>query len=531
MALDNDTLTWLNLPKPLLLLAGLAIYIFSVGIYRLYFHPLAKFPGPKLAANLSQTTALTDLYCAYHDLGRGGQYIWEVEKMHKKYGPVVRIKPNSLHVNDPAFVDKLYTQSPKNRRDRHWSVFQSFMAPGSMVATADHELHRRRRAVLHPYFSMQNVRRLEPIVNDTLASLLHRMDGWADENKPWATSTAFRAATKDVIHLYAFGEGGRAQKCLDMEDCNAGFFDVLTPNRMFHLGVHALWATKAISSIPPSIIMYLMPRISVFAAFLEGLYEQIDDVREAKDLPEGKTIFHEIMRSNIPESEKETKRLGDEAMVLVMAGSETTASTLSVIMYHLLADPQLLARVKAELLTAMPDPNELPVAARLDHLSLLNAVIEESIRLYPGASFRQERMAPEEDLVLEAPGSKSFVIPAGTPIGMTAPLINRHPDLYYRPDEFIPERYLQNPNLKKSQFAFSKGGRQCLGINLAYQELQTFTAGIFRKYDVYDPTKEKQNGPTLELYQTEMSDLRLYADYATPGQRPGSKGLRVIIRR
>jgi len=236
------------------------------------------------------------------------------------------------------------------------------------------------------------------------------------------------------------------------------------------------------------------------------------------------------MRSDIPESEKETKRLGDEAMVLVTAGSDTTASTLGVIMYHLLADRELLARLKAELVTVMPDPNELPVAHKLDGLPLLNAIIEESLRLYPGASLRQDRVAPDEDIIYESPDGRTIVIPAGTPVGMTAPLINRHADIYERPDEFLPGRYLENPSLKKYQFAFSKGGRQCLGINLAHQELQTFTAGIFRKYDAYDPTKQDQGGPTLELFETTQADIKMYGDYITPGARPGSKGLRIVIR-
>ncbi|KAI1270337.1 cytochrome P450 [Xylariaceae sp. FL1019] len=482
-------------------------YIVFVCIHRLYLSPLAKFPGPRIAA-------LTTWYAAYHDIWRGGQYIWEVEEMHRKYGPVVRIRPDTLHVNDPTFVDKLYSQSPKQRRERYWTSYQSFMAPGSMISSADHDMHRRRRATLHPYFSMANVRRLEPILNDTLASLLHRMEGWAKEGKPVQIQMGFRAATKDIIHSYAFGEG-RSRKCLDMEDCNKGFFDCITPNRFSVVGVHFLWLMLMFSKLPPSVMLRLVPRIGIFAQFMEGLIGQIEEIRNAKDIPEGKTIFHEIMRSDIPESEKETMRLADEAMILVTAGSETTASTLAVIMYHLLADPALLARLKAELEVAMPDPNAMPEASKLDSLPLLNAIIEECIRLYPGASFRQDRVAPDEDLFYTSPSGETITIPKGTPIGMTAPLVNRHPDLYERPNDFLPERYLENPGLKKHQFAFSKGTRQCLGINLAYQELQTFTAGIFRKYD---------------LYETDVRDISLFADYIAPSPYPGSLGLRVVIR-
>ena len=237
-----------------------------------------------------------------------------------------------------------------------------------------------------------------------------------------------------------------------------------------------------------------------------------------------------MLQSDIPESEKQTKRLTDEAMVIVIAGSETTASTLAAIIYHVLADRRLFDRLRAELETALPDPNQLPDAAKLDSLQFMNAVIQEALRLYPGATHRQDRTAPDEDLVYRAPDGHEFIIPAGTCCGMTAPLINRHPDVYERPDEFLPDRYLGNPGLLKYQMSFSKGTRQCIGINLAYQELQAFTAGIFRKYGLYDPTRKEQCGQTLELYETRKEDVAMYADYITPGLYPGSHGLRLIVR-
>lgn len=498
----------------------LVLYCIGTAIYRLYLSPLAKIPGPKLAA-------LTPWYNAYYDLVLGGQYVWRVEEMHRQYGPIVRPRPDTVHVNDPAFVDKLYSQSPKLRRERHKTILQTLQAPGSILATQDHDMHRRRRAALNPYFSHQNVRRLVPVINDTLLNLLRRMDGWAKEEQPVHMNTAYRGATKDVIQEYCFGGG---QKCLDMEDCNAAFFDVITPQRVCHLGTHVYWLAYLMANLPPSLMTVLLPRVGVFANFMINLAEEIKVVQQAKELPEGRTIFHEILRSDIPESEKGTSRLTDEAMVLVVAGSETTASTLAAITYHMLSEPESLARLKAELKTVMPTSTELPDAAKLDGLPYLNAVIQEALRLYPGATHRQDRIAPDEDLVYESPDGKQYVMPAGTGIGMTAPLINRHPDLYQNPEEFQPQRYIDDPYLSKHLFSFSKGTRQCIGINLAYQELQSFTAGIFRKYDLYDPTKKEQGGPTLELYQTKREDVAMDADYITPAQVPGSHGLRIRIR-
>lgn len=133
---------------------------------------------------------------------------------------------NGTNSNDPAFIDKLYSQSPKLRRERPETVLRLVQAPGSIIATKDHDLHRNRRAALNPFFSQQNVRRLEPMINDTLTNLLRRMDGWARAGAPVNMNRPIRAATKGIIQAYALGDG---DKCLDMEDCNAAFFDVMTP--------------------------------------------------------------------------------------------------------------------------------------------------------------------------------------------------------------------------------------------------------------------------------------------------------------
>jgi cytochrome P450 len=482
---------------------------------------LAKIPGPKLAA-------LTPWYNAYYDLVKGGQYVWRVEEMHRQYGPIIRPRPDTVHVNDPAFVDKLYTQSPKLRRERYKTVLNTLHAPGSILATQDHDMHRRRRAALNPYFSHQNVRKLVPVINDTVSNLLRRMDGWAREGSPVQMNTVFRGATMDVIQEYCFGGG---QKCLDMEDCNAAFFEVITPQRVCHLGTHVHWLAALLANLPPALMKVLLPRVGVFADFINNLAEEIKTIKQAKELPEGRTIFHEILQSDIPEPEKEVRRLTDEAMILVVAGSESTASTLVAITYHMLSEPESLARLKAELQSVMPTATEFPAdPAALDGLPYLNAVIQEAIRLYPGATHRQDRVAPDEDLVYESPDGKHFIIPAGTGVGMTAPHLNRHPDLYKDPESFLPQRYIDDPYLSKHLFSFSKGTRRCIGINLAYQELQSFTAAIFRKYDLYDPTKKEQGGPTLELYQTKREDVAIDADYIMPAYRPGSAGLRIRIR-
>lgn len=183
-------------------------------------------------------------------------------------------------------------------------------------------------------------------------------------------------------------------------------------------------------------------------------------------------------------------------------------------------------------------------------LRVQNAVIQEGIRLHPGVSIRQDRVAPDQDLFYQSPSGKNYVIPAGvsyadpspankytdttttpkTAVGMTAPLLNRLENLYPSPHSFSPERYLSNPGLTRYQLAFSKGTRQCIGMNLAYTELQCIIAGIFRRYDVYNSSKERQSGPTLELFQTGREDVDMACDFVTTAPKPGSSGVKLVVR-
>jgi cytochrome P450 len=255
-----------------------------------------------------------------------------------------------------------------------------------------------------------------------------------------------------------------------------------------------------------------------------------------------RSIFHEILSSDIPDSEKEDKRVAQEAGVLLIAGTDTLAATLAAILYEVLADRDLLNRLRKELIRAIPEADTAIDPSKLDNLPLLNAIILEGLRMHPGVVLRQDRVCPDETLVYTYPSSSSsnsskggaqqISIPAGTAMGMTAALLNRSPSIYAPdPDVFRPQRYIDDPSLQKYLFSFGKGGRQCIGINLAWEEMKVFVAGVFRKYDLYDGTRVGKQGPTLELYETGRKDVAMYADFVTPGFVPGSKGMRVRIRR
>lgn len=153
---------------PALLILAYNIYII---VFRLYLSPIASIPGPKIAA-------LTWWYEYYHDVVRYGRYIWKIQEFHEQYGPIVRISPFEVHINDPDFFETLYAASNTNRKDRwHWYT-AGLGLPLCTMASDEQGLHRRRRAAMSPFFSKQNVRKLEPLIEErasTLASKLERL--------------------------------------------------------------------------------------------------------------------------------------------------------------------------------------------------------------------------------------------------------------------------------------------------------------------------------------------------------------------
>jgi cytochrome P450 len=142
-------------------------------------------------------------------------------------------------VNDPNFIEQLYAGSGK-KREKYKTTIDGVCAPCSVLATKDHDLHRRRRAVLNPFFSKQSIRRVEPIIQRTLNKLLGRMEEWGCLGVPAPMKLAYKATTKDIIHAYAFGNT-HDYEFLDMKDMGEAFFETIEPSRTAQLGVYFGW--------------------------------------------------------------------------------------------------------------------------------------------------------------------------------------------------------------------------------------------------------------------------------------------------
>ena len=196
--------------------AAIVLPVSLLYIYRLTFHPLAKYPGPRLAA-------ISLFYEFYHDYFRGGQYLFRIRDMHAKYGHIVRISPDELHINDPSFLPELMPAGGR-RRDKYSRMIQVFGFSQAAGATADHDLHRTRRAAMSKMFSKESVRRLEPIMRTNLDKLFVRLKEFQEDGKEISLLPMFGAFTNDVISQYAYGFN---LNYIQQPEFNKVFFDMV----------------------------------------------------------------------------------------------------------------------------------------------------------------------------------------------------------------------------------------------------------------------------------------------------------------
>ncbi|KAL8957356.1 MAG: hypothetical protein Q9193_005347 [Seirophora villosa] len=481
------------------------VYIPALVLYRLYFSPLSKFPGPKLAA-------ATLWYEYYYDVVKRGRYTWQIVEMHKQYGPIVRISPYELHIDDPEYdlvatgynidsdyiryYDELYVGPSRRRTEKYPWAIRGFGPLNYVFATIGHEHHRQRRGAVAPYFSKALVQQLEPSVQAMVDKVISRLEQLKGTGAVVNLVNLFACMTSDIVCQYAFGV---SYGYLDQPEFAPYLHKaVMQGSEGFHFLKHFPWVDDFFRSLPTSVLKRMAPQMASFIVLGEMIREKIlkvqADIKEGKK-PEGqKTIIYDLITGDdLPPEEKTLPRLEIEASALVAAGLRSLQKDCGK-WKPPTRHPQI---IHTEALLCALDPTK-----RLNRWS-------------NGVSHRLQRISPDVDLHFQ-----DYLIPRGTPVGMTSVMVHNSPSHFPDPKTFDPERWLQpdSARLRKYLVAFSKGSRQCLGMNLGYCELYLTLAAIFA------PGRFR-----FELHATDVTDVEVYHDFFNACQRVESKGIRVKV--
>ncbi|KAK1226931.1 hypothetical protein PQX77_010102 [Marasmius sp. AFHP31] len=356
--------------------SSLFIYTLLKLVYRIFFHPLRRFPGPTLAA-------CTKYYRGYHDIVQNGGWLEQLDKLHRLYGPVVRVAPNQLDFSGSKAYDDIISK-PYPKDHEYYEVLGKPNAD-ALVTTCDPKEASGRRLAIGAYLSRKAVFRLEHDVEEKVDTLVHRLSSHVSSEQPVDLTYAFRAASLDIITSYLF-----AQRFNSLDYPNFQHPMILSLEKV----TRNIWYPKYIpisfDKLPEWIVRKLVPAAIPMLDQQKHLNRQFFELvqSDAPDEPKRAPAIFDVFLRKGPEGKKTwtipRARLLDECTSLQVAGTDTVANACTIGTYHLLRNPQILVNLQRELDQTWPDRDSPMNLGQLEKLPYLTSVIKESLRLSHG---------------------------------------------------------------------------------------------------------------------------------------------------
>ena len=387
----------------------------------------------------------------------------------------IRIAPNELHISDASLYKTIYSQTSPYLK--HPEFYAAFGTPHTLFTEDDPALHKARRRLLNPFFSRAGILRVEPSIVAKVKGLLERIERLR-KTQSINIYNAFRCVTVDIISEYAFA---RSMKLTDKSDTNfhGGFliaFDAVA--KVIWDMAYQPMIRKISMAIPKFIGRALSPELAAIFGLADESKQSLLAYR-ADAKPESRE--YSVVFDSLKDLDDDL--IVAEAVDILAAGSDTTAYSLSVGLWHILQDQRIRETLVSELLEAIPDVANFPSLTKLESIPYLTACVRESIRVAKAVPGRLPRIVPNNaNLVVDGK-----IVPPGTIIGMSAYTMHRSEELWgsdaraFNPDRWLGEKA---KSLDQHMVSFSKGLRSCIGQNLAYAEATLVMAYLLRTYDV-----------------------------------------------
>jgi cytochrome P450 len=280
----------------------------------------------------------------------------------------VRINPTELHISDHSFYNEIYAGNPK-KVDGHLPFTRSTGVSKSMFAAVGHDLHQFRRNILANFFSKRSITNIQPLIQDKIERLIFKLQDASSNGEVVNLTTLSAAFTADVISQYSYGV---SLGCLDGKSEN-----ILTEATQAVLSF-GHWLRfipirfSNMKKLHPSLVQNVFPKAATVLRTHRKISSLALEVLNSEEPNSSKeTMFTSLADPTLPPEERTLARLEDEGFVVLAAGTETTAYSLSVTLFHLLDNPAIFSKLYNEVMTVMPEPSSLPPLSALENLPLL----------------------------------------------------------------------------------------------------------------------------------------------------------------
>ncbi|KAL2874988.1 hypothetical protein SGCOL_009831 [Colletotrichum sp. CLE4] len=509
-----------------------------------YNNGLNKYPGPILAS-------LTDWW-RFFDV-KGCRPEVTHQKLHAKYGDVVRLGPNTLSFADPAALKSIYGL---NKGFSDFYIVQQSIAKGfrleSLFSTTNNDFHSQFRRCVNSAFSMSALVQYEPFVDNTTKLFLSQTEKlFAGNPEGCDFTTWLQFYAFDVIGEITYSKRhGFIEKNEDIDGIVAylgklflyvapigqiPFLDLLLLKNPIYLKL-SQWgfidATFPVARFARDRMAERLPELDGKEPLLPVTSgkEPLLPVTSGKKLADQPDLLSKFLAAREARPEFMSDVLVQTmAVSMAFAGSETTAISLAAVFYYLLRTPTALARLREELDSFAREggfsDNETGLVTWTESQKLvyLDACIKEAFRMHPAAGLPLERIVPDQGAEIAG-----HFVKGGTIVGCSAWIIHRRPEIWgddvdtYRPERWLPEEgkdaAAEEKRIKEMNghmFQFGMGSRTCIGKNISLLEIYKVIPSLLRRFDISfkDPSQEwelvnawfvKQNNFQAKFYRRDI---------------------------
>ncbi|AGL16723.1 cytochrome P450 [Actinoplanes sp. N902-109] len=380
------------------------------------------------------------------------------------YGDAVRLAPGRrglFFFNHPDHAKHVLADNSDNYH-KGIGLAQARRALGDGLLTSEGQLWRDQRAVIKPVFRPRRVAEQAPAVAAEAMLLVERLRAYAGRG-PVDVVPELTALTLGVL--------GRTLLEVDL----GGFtslghsFEAMQDQAMFEMA--------SLGTVPHALPLPRQRRFRRARRDLDAVVGRLVVDRRARGgFRDGDDALSRLIRSydELPDRELGRRRIRDELVTLLLAGHETTASTLGWTLHLLDRHPEARERVAAEAREVLGD--RTPEHDDLGRLTYTSMVVAEAMRLFPPV-WMLSRKAQAADVI------GGYRVPAGADVLICPYTLHRHPALWPDPDRFDPQRFAPEARGRLSRYAylpFGAGPRFCVGNQLGLMEAVFVVAAICR---------------------------------------------------
>ncbi|KAM5179063.1 cholesterol 24-hydroxylase isoform 1-T1 [Callospermophilus lateralis] len=391
----------------------------------------------------------------------------------KKYGPVVRVNvfhKTSVIVTSPESVKKFLMSTKYNKDSKMYraiqTVFGERLFGQGLVSECDYERWHKQRRVMDLAFSRSSLVSLMETFNEKAEQLVEILEAKADGQTPVSMQDMLTYATMDILAKAAFG----------METSML------------------LGAQKPLSQAVKVMLEGISASRNTLAKFMPGRRKKLQEIRQSvrllrqvgKDwvqrrreaLTRGEKVPADILTQLLKAEEgaQDDEVLLDNFVTFFIAGHETSANHLAFTVMELSRQPEIVARLQAEVDEVVGSKRHLDYED-LGRLQYLSQVLKESLRLYPPA-WGTFRLLEEETLI------DGVRVPGNTPLLFSTYVMGRMDTYFEDPLTFNPDRFSPGaPKPRFTYFPFSLGHRSCIGQQFAQMEVKVVMAKLLQRLE------------------------------------------------